>query len=192
MAESHVGGMFKRFFEAMPQVDTSTSSAVAEAKRAAGKADFLLLNCIDYRYPNIVNRYVKEEYPGLLYDQVTLAGASLAASEINTNKPHWRDTVIDHVEFAIRKHGIYGVLILNHRTCGAFVEVGLLPETGADAGVELSKHRAVATAAAGDLISLFHQKGKPGAVVAFLTPEVTNPAACDFDSDPVELCALTT
>ena len=52
MDQPYVAEMFKRFFEAGPQVDTSTwaNTTSTEARRAAGEADFMLVTCIDYRY----------------------------------------------------------------------------------------------------------------------------------------------
>lgn len=189
MDESNVGGMLKRFFEAGHQVDSSTS---AFAPRSAAKADFMLVTCIDYRYPHIIDNFMRIEFPGKLYDHLSLAGASLAASAQHTGRPEWAKTFIDHVDFAIKHHDIERVLILDHRTCGAYAEVGVVPEAEWETRDEQDKHDLIATAVADMLIGVFHSNGKPGTVVAFLTPKVSNPNAPDFPTAPQFLCERTT
>lgn len=196
MAKPNVSGMFKRFFEAGSQVDSSTSartgSASVESKLASGVADFMLVTCIDYRYAHVVHNFVREEYPGKLYDQLVLAGASLAADEARTGKSDWKQTFVDHIVFAITHHHINRVLILDHRTCGAYREFRVLTEAQEGTPLEEERHDEVATGVADLIIDLFRANKKQGSVLAFLTPKVTDPAADDFPSMPQFLCERTT
>lgn len=185
MTESHVGDMLKQFVDALPSIDSSTSSF---AERLTSKADFMLVTCIDYRYPQIVQNYMRKEHPGRVYDQLTLAGASLAASEGNTGKSDWKRTFVDHISFAIEHHQIDGVLILDHRTCGAYREFGLLTKEQENTEYEADRHDEVSTGVAEALVEVFRQHGRPGVIHAYLTPEVTDPSAPDFPSRPQFLC----
>src|ERR1700730_10414736 len=57
---------------------------------AAGGTDALLLNCIDYRLTTATERYMAEHGMAGKYDQLVLAGASLAAK--NDKFPAWGTT----------------------------------------------------------------------------------------------------
>jgi hypothetical protein len=39
----------------------------------------LLITCVDCRYPNAIHKYMRTHFPGVIYDQVSMAGAVLAA-----------------------------------------------------------------------------------------------------------------
>jgi len=86
--------------------------------RAAGKADALLLCCMDYRLIDETERYMSGR--GLLnkYDEVILAGASLGA--LTDKYPAWNKTFWEHLDVAINLHGIHKVIVIDHRDCGAY------------------------------------------------------------------------
>ena len=83
-----------------------------------GQAEALLLSCIDYRLPGKIARYMEGRGLAANYDHVILAGASLGVT--NALYPHWGQSFRDHLELAIRLHGIRRVIILDHRECGSY------------------------------------------------------------------------
>lgn len=83
-----------------------------------GQAEALLLSCIDYRLPGKIARYMEGRGLAANYDHVILAGASLGAT--NTLYPQWGQTFRDHLDLAIKLHGIRRVIILDHRECGSY------------------------------------------------------------------------
>jgi hypothetical protein len=93
---------------------------------AKGKADALVLTCIDYRFVHVIPEYMHEHYPSLSYDHTILAGASLGV--FAGIYPAWASTFWEHLEVAIALHGIHTVFILDHRDCGAYREFEALPE----------------------------------------------------------------
>ena|SRR5438477_7161514 len=86
--------------------------------RAAGKADALLLCCMDYRLIDETERYMSGRGLRDKYDQVILAGASLGA--LTDKYPAWNETFWEHLDVAINLHGIHKVIVIDHRDCGAY------------------------------------------------------------------------
>jgi hypothetical protein len=164
---------------------------VASGAEKKIEADWLLVMCIDCRYPHVVHEFMRKHHTMQLYDQLVLAGAALAATKSHTQRNHWSKTFLEHVGMAIDLHNIRGVLILDHRTCGAYKEFGLL--TGADDNSEreLEQHRIVAQEAADLAIKEFRKRAKVGFVQVLLVPEVKKPDADDFPSRPTPLYAVT-
>jgi len=83
-----------------------------------GQAEALLLSCIDYRLPGKIARYMERRGLAANYDHVILAGASLGVT--NSVFPHWGQSFRDHLDLAIKLHGIRRVIILDHRECGSY------------------------------------------------------------------------
>lgn len=83
-----------------------------------GQAEALLLSCIDYRLPGKIARYMEGRGLAANYDHVIVAGASLGAT--NTLYPQWGQTFRDHLDLAVKLHGIRRVIILDHRECGSY------------------------------------------------------------------------
>ena len=89
-----------------------------QAVRAAGKAEALLLSCMDYRLVDETERYMSKRGLRNKYDHIILAGAALGAS---TDKyPAWNRTFWEHLGVAIELHGIQKVILMDHRDCGAY------------------------------------------------------------------------
>jgi carbonic anhydrase len=84
----------------------------------AGKADVLLLSCMDYRLVDYTLHYMVGRGLRDKYDYVILAGASLGA--ITDKYPEWNKTFWDHLNLAIQLHSIHTVMVLDHRDCGAY------------------------------------------------------------------------
>jgi hypothetical protein len=85
---------------------------------AGGEVEALVLNCMDYRLVNEVTFLMSEHGLTNKYDQVILAGATLGVA---TDKyPAWAQAFWDHLDLAIKLHGIKRVIAIDHRDCGAF------------------------------------------------------------------------
>jgi len=80
------------------------------------KGMWLLLGCMDYRYPRRTVDAMHRIGPNIPYDQFILAGASLGACV-----PAWQAVLVQHVQAALKlKHQIEHIVILDHRDCGAY------------------------------------------------------------------------
>jgi carbonic anhydrase len=105
----------------------------------AANVPLLLLQCMDSRYPHRTIQTMDSLGLRGKYDQLILAGASLGV----VHSELWRDTFLDHLEFAITEHGVKEVLILDHRDCGAykkFLGIGPgNPKDEKDAHIKISK-----------------------------------------------------
>jgi carbonic anhydrase len=105
---------------------------------AKGKADALVLTCIDYRYLHVIPEYLHQHNPSLSYDHTILAGASLGV--FAGIYPGWASTFWEHLEVAIALHRIHTVFILDHRDCGAYREFEALPEAPAPKSPDYPKY----------------------------------------------------
>ncbi len=94
------------------------TSLEGQSALAAGSAEALLLNCIDYRLIAATARYMTQHRMEGKYDQFILAGASLGAK--NDKFPAWGTTFWEHVQVAIDLHGIRKIIVMDHRDCGAY------------------------------------------------------------------------
>jgi carbonic anhydrase len=83
-----------------------------------GQADVLLLSCIDYRLPGKIARYMEGRGLAENYDHAILAGAALGAT--TPVYPHWGQTFREHLDLAIRLHGVRRLIVLDHRECGSY------------------------------------------------------------------------
>jgi len=110
---------------------------VVLAAPAAAETDALLLNCIDFRLTDDVTRYMEARGLAKKYDQLVLAGASIAA--VNDKFPAWGQTFWEHLEVAIELHRIHKVILIDHRDCGAY-KVILGPDFATDPPTETAVH----------------------------------------------------
>lgn len=159
------------------------------APKEGEAATWLLVACIDGRYPHVVNKWMSNRYPYDLYDQINLAGASLATYVEATEKPEWRQTMLDNIEVAMSLHPIRAVLILDHRTCGAFREFELLTKDEENTPKETEVHSDVSNDIFQSALRLFRNRERAGYVAVYLAPEVIDPWADDFPSPPEQLHA---
>jgi carbonic anhydrase len=92
------------------------------------KAKVLLLTCMDFRFFELIAKVMKRAGLDGRYDHVILAGAALGA--VVPGKKHWHKTFFDHLALAEKLHDIKGVIVLEHRDCGAYSPkgFGLLPD----------------------------------------------------------------
>lgn len=108
----------------------------------ASQKTFLLLSCIDLRYPSIIHAKLEPRFHKL-YDHVCLAGAGLSpVIDFGPDrKPHWQQTFLEHVAISSALHSIARVLVMDHRDCGAYRKFGLLQESDTDTAKEKNVHR---------------------------------------------------
>jgi len=177
----HIANMVDDFLGKLPK----------SAKRTDGhvKADLLLVNCIDCRYPHAIHKYMHCAHERKVYDHLVLAGASLASTAAHTSEPAWAETFLEHFAASIDLHQIDGVLVLDHRTCGAYVKFGLLTDGDANTQREFDQHKLVATDALVLIGDVFRSKSRPAYIAAYLTPEI-DLGEIDFPGDPELLCDL--
>jgi carbonic anhydrase len=108
-------------------IAAATATTLAAPAFAAGKADAIVLSCMDYRLVDDlivqldVIKGMKDNY-----DHVVIAGAALAA--VGEKFSDWHEVFWTHVGLAIQLHGVHQIIAVNHRDCGAF-KLGLGPET---------------------------------------------------------------
>jgi hypothetical protein len=105
---------------------------------AAGTADALLLHCIDYRLTNETTKYMNGRGLDDKYDELSLAGASLAATL--DQRPDWEKTFWEHLDIAIDLHQIHEVIVIDHRDCGAYATFLDMPDLAKDPKKELEVH----------------------------------------------------
>jgi hypothetical protein len=178
MQSPHLDTFMQDFRSKMPAAPTS-----AKWK----KATWLLVACIDGRYPHVVHKWMSGNHPTELYDQINLAGASLGVVDIITEKPQWRQTLLDHIGLSMTLHPIRGVLILDHRTCGAFRAFKLLTTAEENTSKEVECHTDVSGEIFQSVLRMFRIRKRKGYVAVYLAPEVTDPTADDFLTAPLRL-----
>src|ERR1700745_115023 len=83
---------------------------------------------MDFRFFKLISESMQRIGLAGNYDHVILAGAALGA--VVPQKPHWHQTFFDHLGLARELHNIKGVLVMEHKNCGAYGLKGfrLLPE----------------------------------------------------------------
>ena len=103
-----------------------TANSVADHE-----AEILLLTCMDFRFFEKIARFMKRRGLAGDYAHVILAGAALGVVvKEKPADPAWHQTFFDHLGLARKLHNIKGVIVLEHRDCGAYSEKGfglLLP-----------------------------------------------------------------
>jgi len=78
----------------------------------------LVLSCIDFRFVNFEQNFLREKHLDHLYDWLTLAGASLAISGFPSHAE--TETFWEQLDLSYRLHHIEKVIILDHQDCGAY------------------------------------------------------------------------
>jgi carbonic anhydrase len=108
--------------------------------RAAGHVEALAITCIDYRLVDDAVRFFDRLKLTNEYDQVSLAGAALAA--VSPTFPSSNAAFWDHVAIAKQLHHVKQVIVMDHRDCGAYkVAFGKKFASARDA--ETAQHRQV-------------------------------------------------
>lgn len=109
---------------------------------AANAADVeaLALTCMDYRLADAIAPFLAKQNLARNYDQVALAGASLAG--VSAKFPSSNAAVWNHVAIAKQLHHIKRVVVIDHRDCGAY-KVAFGKDFAAAHDAETAQHRKV-------------------------------------------------
>jgi len=100
----------------------------------------LAITCIDYRLVDDAVKFFDSHKLTNDYDQVSLAGASLAA--VSAKFPSSNAAFWDHVAIAKQLHAVKKVIIVDHRDCGAY-KVAYGKDYHGEGAAELAQHKAV-------------------------------------------------
>lgn len=95
-----------------------TLAAGLAPARASGKAQAILLSCMDFRLVDDLVAWMDGQGLQNEYDHVVLAGAALGA--VHPGFEAWHKVFWDHVGLAVKLHGIKEIVVIDHRDCGAF------------------------------------------------------------------------
>lgn len=116
-----------------PKQDAFATFLTALKKRleSIARPHIMLVTCFDLRYPALIHKHMEETENGWFhekYDHMSLAGAGLAAvvDFPPHPKPNWSSTFMEQVAISKKLHNIGAIVVLEHRTCGAYEEFGLL------------------------------------------------------------------
>ena len=82
-----------------------------------GSATALVLSCIDPRYISLTTELLNDEKDLKKdYDLFVLAGSELGY----LTKPEWEQVAHDHIDLAIKLHGIKKIICVSHEDCGFY------------------------------------------------------------------------
>lgn len=86
--------------------------------KAGQKTKALVLSCIDFRFINFEQNFLKSNNLDHQYDWLSLAGASLALADF----PSHADTEVfwEQLALSYQLHNIEKIIILDHQDCGAY------------------------------------------------------------------------
>ena len=118
------------------------SLVLAPGLAHAATVTALGITCIDYRLVAAAGNFFAGRHLTHDYDQVSLAGASLAA--VSDKFPSSNAAFWDHVGIAKQLHGIKKLVVVDHRECGAYKVAFGKDYKGAGAP-ELAQHKEVMT-----------------------------------------------
>lgn len=108
--------------------------------RASGEIVALGVTCIDYRLVDDAVRFFAKLGLENEYDELALAGASLAA--VSPKFPSSNAAFWDHVTIAKQLHHVKKVIVLDHRDCGAY-KVAFGTEYAGERVAESAQHKSV-------------------------------------------------
>lgn len=69
----------------------------------------IVITCIDFRFQDLIENWLKEKFPPKSYDRVALGGGVKNL-----------DTVLSQIDIAVKLHHIKKVVLINHEECGAY------------------------------------------------------------------------
>lgn len=109
-------------------------------KALAADVEALALTCMDYRLADAIAPFLARQSLAHNYDQVALAGASLAG--VSPKFPSSNAAVWDHVAIAKQLHHIKKLVVIDHRDCGAY-KVAFGKDFAAARDAETAQHKTV-------------------------------------------------
>lgn len=116
-----------------------SASVLPNAAKAAD-VTALGITCIDYRLVDDAVHFFHDKHLTKDYDQVSLAGASLAA--VSHKFPSSNAAFWNHIDIAKTLHHIKKVIVVDHRDCGAY-KVAFGKDYRGDTAGETEQHKAV-------------------------------------------------
>jgi len=116
----------------------SVSLIATQAQGATVTA--LAITCIDYRLVDDAVKFFDSHKLTNDYDQVSLAGAALAA--VSAKFPSSNAAFWDHIAIAKQLHSIRRVIVVDHRDCGAY-KVAFGKDYKGEGAAELAQHKSV-------------------------------------------------
>jgi carbonic anhydrase len=115
------------------------AAALPEAAQAA-TVTALAITCIDYRLVDDAVKFFDSRHMTNDYDQVSLAGASLAT--VSDKFPSSNAAFWDQLGIAKQLHHIKKVILVDHRDCGAY-KVAFGKDYQGEAAAETAQHKGV-------------------------------------------------
>ena len=106
----------------------------------AREVEALALTCMDYRLIDDAVRFFDGIHLTNDYDEVSLAGAALAA--VSPKFPSSNAAFWDHVVIARQLHHVKKVVLLDHRDCGAY-KVAFGKDYAGEKNAETAQHKTV-------------------------------------------------
>jgi hypothetical protein len=100
----------------------------------------LAITCIDYRLVDDAVKFFDHMHMTNDYDQVSLAGASLAG--VSDKFPSSNAVFWEQIDIAKQLHHIKKVIVLDHRDCGAF-KVAFGNDYRGEGAAETTQHKTV-------------------------------------------------
>ncbi|GAB4342957.1 MAG: hypothetical protein Fur0042_05550 [Cyanophyceae cyanobacterium] len=96
-----------------------------EAQAQVNRAQALVLTCIDFRFIDLAQSFLRSQHLDRAYDWVSLAGASLALTGFPS--PAEAESFWDQLALSKQLHAIKKVIILDHQDCGAYASIRQRP-----------------------------------------------------------------
>ncbi len=78
------------------------------------KCSALVATCIDFRFQNYIDDFIKKKFGNKNHDRVAIAGGVKNL-----------DFVLVQIEISKRLHDIKEVILINHEDCGAYGQAGI-------------------------------------------------------------------
>jgi hypothetical protein len=116
------------------------SASVLPGAAKAATVTALGITCIDYRLVDDAVHFFHHKHLTRDYDQVSLAGASLAA--VSDAFPSSNAAFWNHIDIARTLHHIKKVIVVDHRDCGAY-KVAFGKDYQSEHAAETAQHKQV-------------------------------------------------
>lgn len=118
----------------------AVGAAFAAPVLAGGRADAILLSCMDFRLMDDLAIMMNQMQYRDSYDHVVLAGAALGA--VHPQFEPWHNVFWEHVGMAVSLHAVREIMVINHRDCGA-AKLAFGESVVADPKAEFTAHATV-------------------------------------------------
>jgi carbonic anhydrase len=118
----------------------ATGASLLPGAAEAATVTALAITCIDYRLVDDAVRFFDAKHMTNDYDQVSLAGASLAA--VSDKFPSSNAAFWDQLGIAKQLHHIKKVIVVDHRDCGAY-KVAFGKNYQGERAAETAQHKGV-------------------------------------------------